>query len=60
MWEAAVSSTLFLCEREVSFGKEYFLQIRVFQVEEGLCSSKYAYSAELKKHMYISREKQLC
>jgi hypothetical protein len=60
MFEAAASSALFVSGSWVSFWKEYFLQIIVFKVEEGLCCSKSAYSAELKKDMDILREKQLC
>jgi hypothetical protein len=60
MLEAAASSTLFLCESWVSFWKECFLEDRVFRVEKFSFCSKYAYSAELKKSLYLSKESHLC
>jgi hypothetical protein len=48
------------CENWETFGKEYNLQIMVFKVEIGSFCPKYAYSANLKKHMYLLRENHLC
>jgi hypothetical protein len=58
--EAGVSSTLFCCENWVHFWKEYFLPISVFKVEKCSFCSNYTYLAELKKHMYLSKEDHLC
>jgi hypothetical protein len=41
------------------FGKEYFLQLRCLKLEIGTVYLKYGYSAELKKHMYFSKENHL-
>jgi hypothetical protein len=59
MLKAAASSTLFPCENHVSCWKEYFLKIIVFQVKKGSLCSKWAYSVELKRHLYIYEETQL-
>jgi hypothetical protein len=59
MLDGEASSTLFPCENCVSFWKEYCLPIRVFKVEKHSIWSKWAYSANLKKHMYLSKEKHL-
>jgi hypothetical protein len=54
--EAAASSSLFPCENQLRFGKEYFLQLKCFKVEKvSVCSNK-AYSAEMKIPMYLSKE----
>jgi hypothetical protein len=42
------------------FLKEYFLQLRSFKVEIGDVCSTYAYSAEFKQYMYLSKENHLC
>jgi hypothetical protein len=42
------------CENWGSFWKEYFLQITDYKVEKGSFFSIGAYSAEQKKHMYLS------
>jgi hypothetical protein len=57
--ETGASSTLFTCETWVRFWKEYFLQIIVFKVEKCSYCSKEAYSAKLKKHMYLLKETSL-
>jgi hypothetical protein len=44
------------CEKFINFRKEHFLQFRFFKVDITSFCSKYAYSAELKKHMYFSKE----
>jgi hypothetical protein len=36
--------------------EKYFLQLRFFKVDVASLCSKWAYSAELKKHMYLSKE----
>jgi hypothetical protein len=59
MLEAAGPSTLFPCEHWVNFWKEYLLKIIILNVEKGSVFSKEAYSAELKKHMNLSKENQL-
>jgi hypothetical protein len=58
--EAGGSRALFPCENSVYLWKEYLRQIIIFKVEKGSFCSKKAYSAELKKHMYLSKENQLC
>jgi hypothetical protein len=58
--EGATHSQLFFCENCVSVWKEYFLQITIFKVPVVSVSSKYSYSAELKKHMNHSKENHLC
>jgi hypothetical protein len=43
-----------------SFWKQYFQNIVAFKVEKGSFYSKWAYSAQLKKHMYLSKDNNLC
>jgi hypothetical protein len=57
--EAVASRKLFLCEKWVSLGKEYFLKIRWFELETGTLCSKTAYSTEVEKHMCDSKEHHL-
>jgi hypothetical protein len=40
--------------------EEYFLQLRGFKVEIACVGQKEAYSSQLKKHMYVSKENHLC
>jgi hypothetical protein len=35
---------------------EYFLQVRIFRVEIGSLCAMFLYPAELKKHIYLSKE----
>jgi hypothetical protein len=58
--KAGSSRTVFSCENSGSFGKEYCLKITVLKVEIGSVCSKEECSAELKKHMYPSKENHLC
>ena len=58
--EVAASSTLFPSVNCISFWKGYFLQLRWFKVEIGAHFCTLAYSAELKKHMYVSRQNNIC
>jgi hypothetical protein len=60
MLEAATSSRLIPYENWISAWKEYNLQIIVFKLEKGSFSSKWGYSAELKKLMYLSKGNHLC
>jgi hypothetical protein len=57
--EGGACSTLYLCENWASFWKEYCLPIRVFKGYKLTFCSKYAYSAEVKKHMYFSKNKTI-
>jgi hypothetical protein len=57
MLEASASSTLFPCENLLTFSMKYFLPVRGFKVDLGSFVSKGAYSAEMVKHMYLSRKK---
>jgi hypothetical protein len=59
VFEAGASSTLFSWENCVSFGKEYFLKPQTIKLAIGSVCSKKAYSPDLKKHMYLSKEKHL-
>jgi hypothetical protein len=45
---------------ELVFERNAFLHHRCFTVDIGSVGSKEAYSAELKKHMYLSKETNLC
>ena len=55
--EGRGSSPLLPCDQWVMFWKEYFLQHRWFKVERGSGYSKNLYSAQLKKHVYVLKEK---
>jgi hypothetical protein len=57
--EAEASGTVSLWKLG-RFEKEYFLEVMLFKVEYASFCSKYAYLAELKKHMYLSNENHLC
>jgi hypothetical protein len=58
--ETGESSTFFPSENYVSFWKELILWHKCFKMEIGSICSKKVYSAELKKHMYLSKENHLC
>jgi hypothetical protein len=60
MLDSAAFSTLIPCESWGGFGKEYFLKLTYFNREKFSVFSKYAYSAEVKKHIYLSNENHLC
>jgi hypothetical protein len=59
LWRCAASSTLFPWENWVRFWKEYFLPLWIFKVEIGSLCYKEAYSAQLMKHMYLSKKSHL-
>jgi hypothetical protein len=58
MLEATASSSLFSCDNWVSSCKEFFLEC-VFLSGDRLSVFQKAYSAELKKHMYLSKDNHL-
>jgi hypothetical protein len=53
--EPVNSSTLFSV-RMCQFFQEYFLQLRVFNMEIGSLFYQEPFSAELEKYMYLSKE----
>jgi hypothetical protein len=57
--KAGAPSTYFPVRIEWAFWKQHFLHLRCFKVEIGSVSSKLAYSAELKKHMFHSKDNHL-
>jgi hypothetical protein len=58
--EAGALNPWFPCEKWGSFWKEYFLPRRCFKVLIGSLCFKLAYSAVLKKHMFLCKEHLLC
>jgi hypothetical protein len=42
------------------FSMKYFLPVGSFKVEVGSFDYKWAYSGEIVKHMYLSRENHVC
>jgi hypothetical protein len=56
MIEAAAPITVFRCENRFRLCKEYFLQCKFFKVEMGVCLFQIAYSAKVKKHMYLHKK----
>jgi hypothetical protein len=57
---AGESTTLLSTENDVSFGMECILPPQCVYLEIGSVYSKKAYSGELKKHMYLSKENHAC
>jgi hypothetical protein len=54
MFDASTGRALLPCDNRYRFQNEYFLELGYFKVEIGSVGSKEAYSAELKKYIYLS------